>query len=198
MENDKLMSDQIDQLATALAKAQGEFSVATKDKNNPFFKSKYADFESIVAASRPSLSKNGICVVQNVYRFDDGNHYLITLLLHSSGQWIKSKAQHNPIKSDIQSLSSYNTYLKRMCYSSMIGVVTTDYDDDGELATPKYEQNQGVITSYQHSQLMILANQFDDASNQILMNEFKVKNFAHLPSSDYAKVIARLKKELES
>ncbi len=130
-----LMSESVADLATALAKAQGEFSVASKDKDNPFFKSKYADLESIVQATRPALSKNGLSVVQSVYRMDDTHTYLVTLLLHASGQWIKSKAQINPQKADIQSLKSYNTYLRRICYESMVGVTTGDDDDDGQSAT---------------------------------------------------------------
>ena len=98
--HDALMSDQIDQLATALAKAQAEFSTAKKDKDNPFFKSKYADLESVVNATRPALTKYGLSIIQSPF-FENEKSYLITLLMHNSGQWIKSKAQHNPQKSDI-------------------------------------------------------------------------------------------------
>ena len=100
--HDALMSDQIDQLATALAKAQSEFTTAKKDKDNPFFKSKYADLESVVNATRPALTKHGLSIIQSPF-FENEKSYLITLLMHNSGQWIKSKAQHNPQKSDIQS-----------------------------------------------------------------------------------------------
>ncbi|MCX5922990.1 MAG: ERF family protein [Candidatus Dependentiae bacterium] len=134
MENiNDIMSSQIDQLATALAKAQNEMSVAAKNQKNPFFKSSYADFEAIINASRPSLTKYGLSVVQPPFIYEDSNSYLVTILMHSSGQWIKSKARHNPPKADIQSLSSYNTYLKRMCYSSLVGVATGE-DDDGQAA----------------------------------------------------------------
>lgn len=156
--NNDLMSPQIDQLATALAKAQSEMPVAAKNQKNPFFKSSYADFEAIINASRPSLSKYGLSVVQSLFVFEDTAHfhdktvdavhagqanaadnfvrsgsYLVTILMHASGQWIKSKARHNPPKNDIQSLSSYNTYLKRMCYTSLVGVAIGE-DDDGQAA----------------------------------------------------------------
>jgi len=203
----QIMSDSIDQLATALAKAQAEFFIASKDSNNPFFKSKYADFESVVAASRPALTKYGLSVVQNVYRFDDGNHYLVTLLLHSSGQWVKSKAQHNPQKNDIQSLSSYNTYLKRMCYSSMVGVVTGEADDDGEAAVQhsRYEplpdpfrvgQISTTITDYQHSQLMALVSKFDSDKEQKICAAFGIDNLTKLPVAHYAKTMSQLKDQL--
>lgn len=128
-----IMSPMIDQLATALAKAQAEMGIAAKNQKNPFFKSSYADFEAIIHASRPSLTKYGLSVVQPPFMYEDGQSYLVTILMHSSGQWIKSKARHNPPKSDIQSLASYNTYLKRLCYSSLVGVATGE-DDDGESA----------------------------------------------------------------
>lgn len=198
---EQIMSDSIDQLATALAKAQAEFSIASKDSNNPFFKSKYADFESVVAASRPALTKYGISVVQDVYRFDDGNHYLITLLLHASGQWIKSKAQHNPQKSDIQSLSSYNTYLKRMCYTSMTGVVTGETDDDGEAAVQYTRQEQPgstTITPYQHTQLMALVSQFEGDKEQKICAAFGIDNLTKLPVAHYAKTMSQLKDQLSA
>ncbi len=142
-----LMSAEIDQLATALAKAQGEMETAGKNKKNPFFKSSYADFQAIIQASRPALSKYGLSVVQPPFIYEEsadgtgvGNSYLVTILMHSSGQWIKSKARHNPPKNDIQSLSSYNTYLKRMCYTSLVGVVTGE-DDDGEAAVMHTRSN---------------------------------------------------------
>ena len=140
------MSENIDQLATALAKAQGEMSVAGKNQKNPFFKSSYADFEAIINASRPALSKYGLSVIQSIMSDDAGNSSLITMLMHSSGQWIQSVAKHNPQKTDVQSLSSYNTYLKRMCYTSLIGVATGD-DDDGEAAVSYTRTNNYTPTN---------------------------------------------------
>ena len=57
-------SEQIKELATALATAQGEMGSAIKDSDNPFFKSKYADLASVWDACRDPLSKNGFSVVQ--------------------------------------------------------------------------------------------------------------------------------------
>jgi hypothetical protein len=129
----QLMSEQIDQLATALAKAQGEMPVAYKNSKNPFFKSMYADFESITNACVPSMSKYGLSFFQSITEEDDKS-YLITVVMHSSGQWIKSKARIKPAKEDVQAFSSYNTYLKRICLSSIIGIATGEADDDGNSA----------------------------------------------------------------
>ena len=49
-------SDQINELATALAKAQGELESASKNALNPHFKNKYADLASVWDAARAPLS----------------------------------------------------------------------------------------------------------------------------------------------
>jgi hypothetical protein len=40
------MSENVNEIFCALAKAQGKIQPASKDKSNPFFKSKYADLSS--------------------------------------------------------------------------------------------------------------------------------------------------------
>jgi len=57
-------SEQINELATALAKAQGKITGALKDSANPFYKSRYADLASVWDACRAALSENGLAVVQ--------------------------------------------------------------------------------------------------------------------------------------
>lgn len=79
-------SDQINELATALAKAQAEIEGAAKDANNPFFKSKYADLASVIGALKP-MAKYGLSFIQG---FADSKTELITRLMHSSGQWVES------------------------------------------------------------------------------------------------------------
>ena len=48
-------SDSIASLAAALAKAQGEMENASKNSQNPHFKSKYADLAEILNTVRPVL-----------------------------------------------------------------------------------------------------------------------------------------------
>lgn len=129
-----MKSPEIQDLATALSKAQAEMPIAGLNKSNPFFKSRYADFQAIVEASRASLTKHGLAVTQQIMQEEEGHAFLCTTLFHASGQWICSKVKIVPAKNDVQSMSSYITYLKRIAYSSLIGVVTGDDDDDGEAA----------------------------------------------------------------
>jgi len=195
----QLMSDQIDQLATALAKAQGEMSVAGKNQKNPFFKSNYADFEAIIAASRPALSKYGLSVVQSPFATEAGS-FLETVLLHSSGQWIKSRAMHQPAKTDVQSLSSYNTYLKRMCYTSLIGVAVGDEDDDGNKASepsrnepPRYQQP--LVEKISNDQLEQLENELDGYPEikSKVVSALNLERLSDMPRPAFLKALNRIR-----
>lgn len=130
-----LESPTLDKLYTALAKAQAEIQPAKKNgKGNPTFRSKYADLAAIVQTSRKALGENGLSVIQRIIRQGSAGMTLLTRLCHASGQWIESSMTVNPPKQDIQSLGSYLTYLRRYNYSSIVGVVAVDEDDDGEMA----------------------------------------------------------------
>ena len=61
---DSQTSKEINELAGALSKAQGQITGAVKDSENPFFKSKYADLAAVMDACRDPLSKNNLSYVQ--------------------------------------------------------------------------------------------------------------------------------------
>src|SRR5262245_43637722 len=81
-------SEQVNELAAALAKAQSEIKAAPKDRENPFYKSRYATLEAVWDACRGPLSSNGLSLVQGASSGPE-TVTITTLLLHTSGQWIK-------------------------------------------------------------------------------------------------------------
>ena len=125
-------SEQLNELFSALAKAQAGILSAKKDSENPFFRSKFADLSSIWDAIRKPLTDNGLCIIQTC-EGQVGAMLLITWLGHSSGQWMKSRFPLNPAKNDPQSIGSVITYMKRYALSAIVGVVA-DEDDDAEVA----------------------------------------------------------------
>ena len=137
-------SPEINELAAALAKAQGAITTAAKDKTNPFLKSSYADLASVMAAARAHLSANGLAVIQTAETTDAGVS-VTTMLAHASGQWISGtmsmEAGEERGKSSAQVLGSIVTYLRRYGYMAITGVVADD-DDDGNAATGRPTQTQ--------------------------------------------------------
>ena len=90
-------SEQIDQLAAALANAQGKIRGASKDSSNPFYRSKYADLESCWDAIRDAFTENGLAVAQPV-SLTDGAVTVTTILLHTSGQWMSERMTMTPMR----------------------------------------------------------------------------------------------------
>ena len=131
---------ELDKLAPALAKAQGELKAAAKDSVNPHFKSKYADLASIWDACRQPLTSNGLSVIQMPLT-DTGEVRVVTMLLHESGQYLRSTVAASPRDMSPQSVGSCITYLKRYGLAAMVGVVA-DEDDDGQAAQPQGRQQQ--------------------------------------------------------
>ena len=129
-------SEQLNELGAALAKAQVQIKSALKDSVNPHFKSRYADLTAIVEASRAALTSNGIALLQlPMCDPENGRVIVSTMLLHSSGQWIRSAASALPRDLSPQSVGSAITYLRRYGLAAMAGVVSEE-DDDAQAAQP--------------------------------------------------------------
>ncbi len=201
-------SAEINELATALAKAQSEMKSAELNKNNPYFKSSYADLQSVVNASRGPLTKNGLSVTQQLYDENDGS-WLLTTLWHTSGQWICSKRRVVPAKNDIQTISSHTTYLKRMTYASLIGVVAGEDDDDGEVAVSssresfskgvslntKYnprENKTEVISKDQLQEAEYELSEYPDIAEMVL-DGLKIQFLADMPKSKFLVSMQRIR-----
>ena len=126
------MSDTISELATALAKAQGQIESASKDKSNPAFKSKYADINSLRDVIRQPLADNDLSVVQ-LPRMNGPYVEVETMLLHKSGEFI-AETLRMPLgeKMNAHGVGSALTYCRRYSLSAMLNLAAED--DDGNLA----------------------------------------------------------------
>lgn len=130
--NDALMSNNIEALATALSKAQAAIENVSKDKQAYGYK--YADLASCLAAVKKPLADNGLSVSQLVTQDKDGKQILVTLLIHESGQWLKSIfAIENVVMkqcNSLQQLGAGLTYARRYALSAIVGL--TQEDDDAQ------------------------------------------------------------------
>lgn len=136
-----MQSEEINELAEALSKAQGLIEGAAKDSKNPFFKSSYADLHSVIACAKEPLSSNGLSVVQPT-QIIDGQLCLVTMLIHKSGQWLKSIMPLVLAKQDPQSVGSAITYYRRYNYCSLVGI--SSIDDDGNAAMDRKDVGEKV------------------------------------------------------
>jgi len=136
-------SDDIDKLAKALANAQSEIKGALASSVNPFFKSNYADLDTVIKSCFPQLTKNGLSIIQGNDVCEKGSFYVTTMLLHESGQWIRSKLKMPITKPDAQGVGATITYARRFSLSAMVGIAQTDDDGNSIQLTEKKELNNG-------------------------------------------------------
>jgi len=125
-------SDSIKELATALAKAQGEIENASKGSVNPHFKSKYADLAEVLNTLRPVFSKHGLSLSQ-FPSFEGGIASVETILMHSSGEWLSSVASAPVSKQDAQGVGSATTYLRRYSLAAVAGIAQEDDDANSSI-----------------------------------------------------------------
>lgn len=124
-------SDSIAALAAALCKAQSQMGGAAKSADNPFFKSKYADFSSVVQAIKQPFADNGLSYVQFPISTQSAIG-VVTRLMHESGEWMEQEYYLPLQKLDAQAAGSIITYARRYSLQAVAGIATETEDDDGE------------------------------------------------------------------
>lgn len=130
--------EQIQKLFEAWSKYLAVVTNPVKDKDNPFFRSKYSDLASVLDATRKVLAENGLGVMQwPEYINGDGVH-LHTMVTHSAGGAIVFPSLNTPMtgKVDSQQIGSVTTYSRR-CALNAVLFVAGDPDDDGNTASGK-------------------------------------------------------------
>ncbi|HEY5236131.1 MAG TPA: ERF family protein [Rhabdochlamydiaceae bacterium] len=209
-----MQSEQINELVTALVKVQGQLTHATKDSDNTFHKSRYADLASVWQACREPLSKNGLSVIQTL-DFVDGKQALSTLLAHTSGQWIKSVMALPINKPGPQEVVSCVTYCRRTALAAIVGVYQAD--DDAEAATKPFRDNptthkpqtspnnelDKIISDEQCDVLDTYLDKITDKQylkdlNEYLIARYDIESIYHLKNNDYHKVIKSLENKIKN
>jgi hypothetical protein len=133
-----MQSDQIGELAAALAKAHAEIKAPKKGrtakvptKAGGSYSYNYADLADVIECYQGPLSKHGLALTHTL-RIQDGHMVLVTTLMHSSGQW---KDSEYPLQNydRPQEQGSAITYARRYAASAILGIAAQD-DDDGQAA----------------------------------------------------------------
>lgn len=113
----------------ALSDFRDECDSVEKKSNNPFFKSKYADLNTVIETIKQPMKNNGLYYFQNI-----DSDKLITTIMHDSGEQLISaidiKYGDTP-----QSQGSAITYARRYSLVTMLGLKAVD--DDGNKGSAK-------------------------------------------------------------
>lgn len=131
-----MQSENINEMSAALVKAQSQIEGAKKDSENPFYKSKYADLNSVIAAVKKPLNNNGFRFSWKSH-IEGDNHSTECILTYKDGQEVSSGKM--PLffhKKDPQEYGKAQTYIKRYSLQAVTGLNVEDDDDGNSLIQP--------------------------------------------------------------
>lgn len=129
-------SEPCDAISAALAAAQAEMKNPSFDSTNPHFRNKFASLAAIRNAVVPVFAKHGLSVMQELTSVD-GAVACLTVVQHSSGQWLEFGPLAMPVsKPDAQGYGSASTYCKRYSLQSVAAIVGDEDDDGNEASKP--------------------------------------------------------------
>lgn len=107
-------------------------NVTVKTKTGGSYEFSYTDLEGIFDALKVVYKENGIAVLQAPKTFFQDGQLMIsveTMLLHESGEWVKSEPLSVTASNNMQDLGGQITYMKRYSLSAISGI-STEKDDD--------------------------------------------------------------------
>lgn len=186
------MSEQINELAAALAKAQAEINNPKFDSTNPHYKNKFASLAAVRNAIVPAFAKHGLSLLQELATTPEHCISCLTIILHSSGQSMRLGPLVMPAsKADAQGYGSAATYARRYSLLAAAGVVGEE-DDDANAAVAKTNgKAEEVITEKQAADLKALIEEVGETEDRFL-KWARIATLGKLPASAYTNAVKKL------
>jgi len=191
-------SEQINELAAALAKAQAVMPKAKMSGVNSRFADKatgktgaYATLDDIRDAVKDTLTANGISYTQHPYSIN-GEVGVETMLIHSSGQWMRSRFGVPSSKHDPQAYGSLLTYVRKFALAAAAGVSTQEDTDADEVS---HESPSPTISAEQVGKIqnLLAAKKIDEKR---ILKWKNIENLTQLRVTDFdaaCEIIAKAK-----
>ena len=192
-------SDSIIELSKALAKFQANVKQPMKDKDNPFFRSKYVPLENVVEAITQEAPKHGLSFVQWALNDESGRVGVATMLMHESGEFIEFDPVHMKAdKETAQGAGALISYLKRYSLSAVFGI-TSDQDDDGnsasgnKVAKPATQAEIGNLKKEIIAFSKLMTDQGKNVKPEQVEQTLNITDYSKLNSEDVKEAVNKLK-----
>lgn len=130
------------EMPSALSKLQ--FAVRNPQRTKKAFNYFYADMDEVLECIKKPCSDHGFSVIQMPFN-DEDILGVETLLIHSSGEYIKGKFGSKLAKQDPQSVGSQISYYRRYSILSMFNL--SQEDDDGATVSKPQAQASNASES---------------------------------------------------
>ncbi len=192
-------SDTLDKFAGAMAKVQEGIGGAIKGNINPAFKSKYADLSAVWEAWQAIGPVNGFSVMQlpGLYDAEAKAMGMDQIVMHASGQWVRSNMSVPLGKVDAQGYGSAATYARRYALAAAVGICPEDDDGNGAVGNGRNARpvddrmNEDRITPTECADLRQLAE--DVGADLVRFCAYlRVSSLPNLPATRFAEAKAAL------
>lgn len=206
---DTYKSEQINELISSLALAQGEYPQISFNRKDAYFQEEYADFNAIMSVIRPILSRHGLAVYQQQRIHDGGLTMLHSVLSHTSGQWIESRSRILPVKDGVSVYASELNLQKSLALQSLLGIsISNDpADDNGYMAMKPLRDKvaTGTAINYTHENLSrdtVTKEQLEELEYELadyedlakmILDQWKLQGLADMPKSKYMAAIKKIR-----
>lgn len=202
-----IFSESNQSISKALVSAWGSIEtpkhntiVTVKTKNGGTYEFSYTDLEGIFDALKGVYKENGIAVLQTPKTFvQEGNLMLAveTMLLHESGEWVKSEPLSVVASNNMQDLGGQITYMKRYSLSAISGI-STEKDDDANGVSGnqvEYKNKSDKRSEAQVKRLFAIANSKGISPadvKKVLMKDYNKTQAEDLTKKEYDDLCGRL------
>lgn len=208
---DTFQSESVNELASSMAKAQGEYMPLFFNKTNTYERWEYNDLNSILEAVRPALTKNEIFFTQLPCVDESGATIVYTRLIHSSGQWIECRSRVIPSLNNQHEFDSVLTFQKRAAACSILGLAgandKTDDDAEKDMHVIRTKEDKGLDINYAYDnkgesyeritkeqleelEYTIADSGFNDLVKALISRE-RIETLADLPKSRFYDTLSR-------
>lgn len=179
----------------AFSNAKQKFKKAKKSGKNTHLKTHYSLLEDYDEATRDALSEFGLSW-RHVVSTDGDMTHVKCILAHKDGHSeaceleAPSYSMTNNAVNKLQSLGIVVMYLKRITLSSMLGIVSSEFDNDG---------NGGGVERITPEQVTFLAGRLDStkSNKKAFLAHFKLDALEDMPAAVYEDAVRVIKQKEE-
>lgn len=173
-------------------------NVTVKTKTGGSYEFSYTDLEGIFDALKVVYKENGIAVLQTPKTFFQDGTLIVsveTMLLHESGEWVKSEPLSVPASNNMQDLGGQITYMKRYSLSAISGLSTEKDDDANGVSGNQVEYKNNKRSEAQVKRLFAIASSKGISAADVkkaIMKDYNKTNAEDLTKQEYDEICSRL------
>ena len=181
-----LHTEQLDQLFTALSKAQAEFPLIEKSRTAHY--GNYADLSDMLNPLWPVLKAHGLSVYDFTTINTNGSLIINVRLGHSSGQFTTTQCLFREGLAKDAEWGGCLTFIRRYMYRSILGIaIPNDIDDNDD----GHAVSSQPLTK---EQLEFLEKLPQDAQQKV-MSFYKVNNLKDITKVQFDKIASYYNKK---